>query len=130
MLHGREELAVVDLGRVVVLDVTVLAEGDDDAPALGREHADAGGHEHPEGLVAGRVAPCAQHDICLLGIEVSEVRGQVEGREAAAQGDPAGPIPEPSFDLLPRGFLGSAFEPLRECDERSDRKQEYDQQVR
>src|SRR2546430_13328222 len=39
------------------------------------------------GLVAGRVAPRAQHDVGFLRVEIPEVRRQVEGRETAAYGD-------------------------------------------
>src|SRR5438552_16095668 len=53
LLHVPEELTVVDLRRVVVLDVAVFAEADDDPPTLGSEHMDTRGHEHPQGPAAG-----------------------------------------------------------------------------
>jgi hypothetical protein len=88
------------------------------------------GHEHPQGLVAGWVAPGAQHDVGFLRVEISEVRGEVEGRETAGQGDATRLIAELRLDLLSGGVLGSAFEPLRECDERRHREPRHDYQAR
>jgi len=128
-LHTRQELAVVDLGGVVVLDVAVLAEADDDAPPLRREHADTRGHEHPQRLATGGVAPRAQHDVGRLRVEVAEVRGQVERREAAAQADVARLIVELRFDLVGGGVLGSVFEPLCWCGEGRNRERRNDQEI-
>ena len=91
---------------------------------------DTRGHEHPQGLAAGWVAPGAQHDGGFLRVEISEVRGEVEGRETAGQGDATRLIAELRLDLLSGGVLGSAFEPLCECDERRHREPRHDHQAR
>jgi hypothetical protein len=65
-----------------------------------------------------------------LRVEVAEVCGQVERREAAAQGDMARLIVELRFDLVGGGVLGSAFEPLRRYGEGRNREGRNDQEIR
>jgi len=126
-LHVGEQLVVVDLRRVVVLDVPVFGIRDDDAPSLGREHAQRGRHDHAEGLGAGWIAPRAEHDLRVLRVEVPEVGGQVESGKTAGQCDAARPVAELRFDLVARGMGGRALEALR-ASRRGRGEERHDQQ--
>jgi len=74
-------------------------------------HPPARAREHPRpraspGSRCPAGSPSAQHDVARLRVEVAEVRGQVERREATAQGDVARLIMELRFDLLGVGCSG------------------------
>lgn len=112
LLHVGEQLPVIDPRCIVVLDVSVLGITDDDTPPFGRENVESRRHEHAEGLRPRRVAPGAQHDLGLVGIEVPEVGWQLQGGEAAPYSDPAYLVAELRLDLLPCGVVGRALETL------------------
>jgi hypothetical protein len=104
-LHLLQQLGVIDAVGIVVLDVAVLVVGDDDAPAFGRHRVDAGGHDHAQALGAGRIAPGFQQARRVGCVQVAEIRRQVEGRDAAGQGDLALLRREEDGQPIPGRFL-------------------------
>ncbi len=101
-LHLLQQLAVVELGRLVVLDVPVLLVGDEHGPVRRVERTGAGGKEHPKRGVVGRVAPhVLEHEARVRRTQEAEGLGDAQRGQPPAERDLAR-LPRESGDDLRR----------------------------
>ena len=97
LAHLLQQRSVVNRSCIIVVDVAVLVEGDDDAPAFARERAESGRNEHAQHRIGGirRISPrFRQQTPAAFLTDEAERLGQTDGRDASRQRDVSRLVPD------------------------------------